>query len=448
MAGPRRYPPNRSLTWERLQRGWSHEEVAERVKRNMQECDESDTGLTGNTVRRWEIGERWPEPRFRKHLVVIFGKPASELGLLTPEEREACPAEELVVDLIKRLRALPEGAFGQVGRQTLLRGLFGAGIAPALGSGGTLDIEALADAAVSGKSGSNTDAVKAYREIATRQRELYWSTPARSLFESSISHTQLGVELLRGAASSPQVRPLAASLAESALLSARLAFFDLRQPAVAQRVYDIALGATRYADDHALAAVILGHMSFIPGFSGDGRTAMELLDSAQRHAGYSPGPSLRSWIHCVTAEVAAKAGDVKASVRHVRQAAESLNTSGEDPDWLDFYDASRLAGFTGYALLKAERYDDAIPTLEAAMASLASGSAKQRAVLLVDLATAHAYNKDAEKAASLANEALDSLEREWYGAAYDRLPEIRKALTGTPYVESLVDRARDLPALT
>lgn len=50
---------------------------------------EADTGLTGNTVRRWEIGERWPDPRFLKHLVTLLGKPASQLGLLTTEELAA-----------------------------------------------------------------------------------------------------------------------------------------------------------------------------------------------------------------------------------------------------------------------------------------------------------------------------------------------------------------------
>jgi hypothetical protein len=34
---------------------------------------EGDTGLTANAVWRWETADRLPEPRFRKHLVVILG---------------------------------------------------------------------------------------------------------------------------------------------------------------------------------------------------------------------------------------------------------------------------------------------------------------------------------------------------------------------------------------
>src|SRR5690554_7816543 len=83
--------PNRLLAWERLQRGWSYEEMAERIRAEMARCGEVDTGLTANTVRRWETGERRPDPRYRKHLVGIMGKPASELGLLTPDELRMRP---------------------------------------------------------------------------------------------------------------------------------------------------------------------------------------------------------------------------------------------------------------------------------------------------------------------------------------------------------------------
>jgi transcriptional regulator with XRE-family HTH domain len=86
MATARRYPANRQLIWERLERGWSHDELCEQIKSSMRDAGEGDTGLTGNTVRRWETGERRPDPRFRKHLVSLLGKPASKLGLLTADE--------------------------------------------------------------------------------------------------------------------------------------------------------------------------------------------------------------------------------------------------------------------------------------------------------------------------------------------------------------------------
>ena len=102
---PGKHPPNRMLTWERLQRGWSYEEVARRIRAQMHREGEVDTGLTANSVRRWETGDRWPEPRYRKHLVVVFGKPASHLGVLTASELGTRPLSD-VVDEVRRLFAL------------------------------------------------------------------------------------------------------------------------------------------------------------------------------------------------------------------------------------------------------------------------------------------------------------------------------------------------------
>src|SRR5688572_7378940 len=73
-------PAEPAPVWERLQRGWSYEELAGRIRAEMARSSETETGLSANTVRRWETGERWPDPRYRKHIVVIFSKPATELG--------------------------------------------------------------------------------------------------------------------------------------------------------------------------------------------------------------------------------------------------------------------------------------------------------------------------------------------------------------------------------
>src|SRR5207302_4996372 len=64
--------------------------------------------------------------------------------------------------------------------------------------------------------------VAAYGAVANGQRVLYWTTPARALFDSSATHTNLGLHLLRSTGGGAR-RQLAGSVAESALLSGRLA---------------------------------------------------------------------------------------------------------------------------------------------------------------------------------------------------------------------------------
>jgi transcriptional regulator with XRE-family HTH domain len=448
MATARRYPPNRQLTWERLERGWSYDELCEQIKCSMRDAGEADTGLTGNTVRRWETGERWPDPRFRKHLVMRLGKPASHLGLLTSDELAVRPGLPESCDPLERLLTMLDGRTGGGGmsRQRFLRALITAGVLP-----GVAPLEALAElleplAPASGR-GSRVDArvVESYTAITAQHRQLYWTTPADTLLPSTLTHTRFGMQLLSDDAGEMR-RRMAGSLAESALLGARLAFFDLRNVALAQSCFEIATTAMRESGDHALAAAVYAHMAFVPGFAGDGAAAQPLLEAATAHARYVPSPLLRSWLHCVHSEVSARTGTPAQSVRHARQAEDSLSTRGDDPDWLDFFDPARLASFLGYSQLIAGRTGEAVKSLHRALDQLDDRASKQRSVVLLDLAAAHA-STDAEHAMTLASQAFDQLEREPYGTAYGRIPEVQRALKGTRQTRLLDERVRSLPAV-
>ncbi|MGH3839193.1 MAG: hypothetical protein ACRDSF_26375, partial [Pseudonocardiaceae bacterium] len=392
MATARRYPPNRQLTWERLERGWSHEELCEQIKSSMRGAGEVDTGLTGNTVRRWEIGARWPDPRFRKHLGTLLGKPASQLGLLTSDELAVRPDSPEFLDPLERLLTMLDGQTRHSGisRQRFLRALIAAGVLP-----GVALLEAAAEVfeplALAAGRGSRVDArvVESYTTITAQHRQMYWTAPADPLLRCALGHIQLGIQLLGDGEGEVRQR-MAGSLAESALLGARLAFFDLRQVALAEKCFEIATTAMRESGDHALAAVVYAHWSFVPGFAGDGAAAQPLLDAAAGHARYAAGPLLRSWLHCVHSEVSARTGAPAQSLRHARQAEDSLSTRGDDPEWLDFFDPARLAGFLGYSQLIAGRTADAVVSLHCALEQLDDRAGKQRSVVLLDLAVAHA----------------------------------------------------------
>ncbi len=145
------------------------------------------------------------------------------------------------------------------------------------------------------------------------------------------------------------------------------------------------------------------------------------------------------------AEVSARTGEVDLSVQHTRQAEDSRSTSGEDPEWLDFFDPARLASFLGYSQLVAGRAADAQASLQQALEQLDERAGKQRTVVLLDLATAHA-TADPAHGLTLAGRALDLLEHDPYGAAYGRIAEVRQALDGTPQAQLLDERVRALPA--
>jgi transcriptional regulator with XRE-family HTH domain len=415
----RRYPPNRRLAWERLQRGWSYEEVAERIRTEMSRAGEADSGLNANTVRRWETGERWPDPRYRKHLVTILGMPAADLGLLTPDEMAMRPQAETLHEF-RRLWDMLTGDENGTGwdRASVLRALFGASMLPLVAPLLSLDPQA------AHADGKPIDP-NSYSQIVRCQRELYWTSPARPLYEAAYAHTQLGIGLLRAAGGNTR-STLATALAESALLTARLAFFDLSQPAIAERCYDVALAATREAGDHALAAAVLGHMAFIPAFSNDPTAARPLISAALQHTWHGVSPMVRSWLHCVTSEVEARAGAGAASRHHIDLATSAIDTNTTPPEWLDFYNAGRLHSFAGYAALATGDHTEAADQLTQALAGLSGHGTKQRSVVLADLATAH--RTDGDHAADYLNQAIDALHTDWYGTGLDRVRAVRPVL--------------------
>lgn len=448
MATARKYPRNRQLAWERLQRGWSYEELARRILKEMATASETDTGLTANTVRRWETGDRWPEPRYRKHLVSIFGKSASELGLLTPEELSLRPIDDVVKE-IRRLLGMVAGQTDGHGidRNTFLRGVLGAGTLPLLspalagicdpGSWGRLA------SAFGGHGPLDRESVAAYAAVASNQRALYWTAPAEELFETAYAHAHLGVRLLRGAPSGQLREKLAGTVAQAALLAGRLAFFDLHQPATAQRLYEISLAATAQAGDHQLAAAALAHAALIPGFIGDHSTAKGLVDAAFAHARHGIGSLTRAWLHCIGSEVEARCGDPAAGRRHVDRADAALDDNNKDPEWLDFFSPARLDAFAGYSSLAAGDYAEAVQRLESALHRLDGNAAKQRSVLFADLATAHATS-DPDASPQLLRKAIDALENDWYATGHSRVREALQTFPNNPDRREIEEQLREL----
>jgi transcriptional regulator with XRE-family HTH domain len=74
--------PNNHLCHERELRGWSQEDLAEKV------------GTSQKVVSRWERGESTPLPYYRQTLCKLFGKTAVELGFLDEQSSADHPLEE------------------------------------------------------------------------------------------------------------------------------------------------------------------------------------------------------------------------------------------------------------------------------------------------------------------------------------------------------------------
>lgn len=452
MTGTRDGRKNTRLQWHRANRGWSRSELARQVTRSIAvEHDEDfvpSPDVTEDMVKAWET-RHGTDKAYAKHLCLLFERTAQELGLLTDAELALEPPPA---------RALgPERRSGMVDRRvgfevqevvTVMRGRPEARWRAALQAARVPvkpEHKEVLESYHSRCASADPKAVQAYIEIVAAQRSLYWSTAPTLLLSAARAHLDLGTTLL---ASDPADRPeLASAVAECALLVARLAFFDLEgHDELALEAFSVAEAGVTRAQDHSLAVAVAAHQAFVPGFGRRLADARPFLVSAERQWRNSgQNPLVGAWVHCVYAEVCARGDHISESQHHLTRAQEFLAKSddGAAPLWLDFFDSTRFAGFAGNTALLAGEFDAAIDWLQQSLDGLGTDNGKQRAVLLLDLAAAHAGDSP-EHAVDLAIQACEILERDYYQTAVDRIPTVRASLSTAPAATQLYDRAHHL----
>jgi transcriptional regulator with XRE-family HTH domain len=285
------------------------------------------------------------------------------------------------------------------------------------------------------------DGIAAYGELSQHLWRLYWSASAGPLFEAAYAQVRLGVDLLGDVSGRDRLR-VSSALALSALLTARLAFFDLSRPGAAARCHQVALTAASEAGDHTMVAVVLGHMAFGPAFAREPERARELTAMALPSA-QSAGSLVCSWLHCVASEAESRAGNGPASQRSIDLAEAASAADEPAPEWFDFYDPARLDCFAGYAALAADDLALATDRLTRGVVGLGQRGFKQRSVVYADLAAA--CQGDADQAAHHLHEAIDALEANWYGIGWDRVHQTRTALGDSQLGRQIDQRLSTLP---
>jgi hypothetical protein len=289
-----------------------------------------------------------------------------------------------------------------------------------------------------------SNALHLYQRSAAWHGDMYWTSAPQVLYAVAQAHTELGT-WLTGRITGHGTPALAAALARSALLTARLALFDLGKPAAAGSWLAVARDAAERTGDALLVATVLGHLAFLPGFGRDPEQARSLLAAAQR-VGQRAGPLLRSWLHCVASEVEARAGCGTASRHQIDRAEAALaQAHGEPvPPWLEFYDADRLDCFAGYAALIAGDRTEATARLESALAGIAETNGKQRSVVLADLAGASV--PDLDRVADWLTRAVDALAVDWYETGLNRVREVLPVLRDSGHDTAVPERVRAIAA--
>jgi len=258
-----------------------------------------------------------------------------------------------------------------------------------------------------------------------------------------VAHLETLRDLLRQGGAPPVRRRLLANRARVATLAGRLSFFDLRDSLGARGYYNLALESAREAGDHLQATAALAHVAFVPAAENGFGAALDYIRGAAQHAARHPDGRVTSWLYAVESEIHANAGEHGAALAAIDRALETLAKPGlvADLPWFDYYDATRLSGFAGYALLRAGKLEESRTALARALGQLPRTAVKQRAVFLADVATVELACGDLDKACATAGDAAEQLRQAGYAVGFGRLRDFRSSIG--PWSNSTPVRALD-----
>jgi transcriptional regulator with XRE-family HTH domain len=425
----------------REERGWTQQEVAEQIARLAWLRRRERVGVNADMVAKWERGEKRPSPRYRELLCLLFGADAQTLGIGGPAQLVAgAPAEADDGSLIATLGGAASlldqlGAAGAI----LQPKMFGVWKDELMHRRAMLKLIGLATTAslapIPGtepvRSGKPTpETAQDLDHLAGRYQALYHSTAPAVLMTPVMAHLQTLRDLLREGSTASLRRRLLANQARVATLAGRLAFFDLQDWLTARGYYNLALESAREAGDQLQAAAALAHTAFIPAADHGFTAALDYLRGAAHHMAKRPDGRVASWLSAIESEIQTNAGEHTAALVSIDRAREALAEPGLTADlpWFDYYDATRLSGFAGYANLRAGRPEESRAALTEALGHLPRSTVKQRAVFLADIASVELSCGDLDQACRIAGDAAGELGQAGYAVGFGRLRDFRRSV--------------------
>ncbi|MFG2370830.1 helix-turn-helix domain-containing protein [Streptomyces sp. NPDC048504] len=270
----------------------------------------------------------------------------------------------------------------------------------------------------------------ALRLSTSAYRRLDGSTPSRDLEESVRTHMRLIQSITRDA--SPEQRPrLAAVGSEAASLAGWLAW-DMGDNGSARTWYGAAIKAAKAAGNPLLTAYQTGSLAQFEAHAGNGVQALNLAAKARRALGDRQPPVADAWLSSVEALAHAAVGDRRRADRSLtasRAAVAALD--GQEPPpwpWVFTFTETKVAAAR---VACGSRLGLADWVLSEDTEALATGHEKQRALLVLDIASGHLAGGRVEAAFALASRALNTGLKYRSGRIVERARTMRRTLTTT-----------------
>lgn len=312
------------------------------------------------------------------------------------------------VDVVLGRVPIPDGLPRPVKRREFVqRAVIGAASAALLPAANPLDPEPWERLARVLGRGAGTDQVTVdHMERATTALEtLQYQIGPAALIGPVRGHLDEVCRLLEGPLPARLRRQLLSIAGETAATAGWL-MWDLERLDDMGAYWRVAIEAAEECGDRALSAFVLTSASFQPSYRENPVERIRRLAGLERHA----TPRTRAWILAATAEAYALAGDDRACLVALDRADSVMARLGDDrttrrPRY-DPFDATRMLGERGSALVKLGRGREARDILETALGGLASQPRMLNSVR-ASYARALAQQGEVEGATRAAAEALD-----------------------------------------
>ncbi|SEE22067.1 hypothetical protein SAMN05428945_6825 [Streptomyces sp. 2224.1] len=307
-------------------------------------------------------------------------------------------------------------------RRSFLGGVVAVAAAPALSMARTQQ----AHAAETGKAAT-------LRVATTAFRRLDGTTPSRQLVDTVMSHLTLTQSIAQDADSEEEKARLAAVGSEVASLAGWL-HWDMGDNGSARTWYGASIKAARRTANPLLTAYQLGSLAQFEAHSGNAAQGLSLARSARKQLGENLPAIADAWLSGVEALAHAAAGAEDRADKALRAAtrrAQQIEREDAPPwPWVFSFTEAKVAAtrVSCGARLGLPRW--VASEQDSTAEVMSSGHDKQRALLMLDMASGHLAAGRLDGAFTMAARALEVGLRYKSGRIVERARAVRRSYSG------------------
>jgi transcriptional regulator with XRE-family HTH domain len=272
----------------------------------------------------------------------------------------------------------------------------------------------------------------AIRSITASQRLLDADTPSRDLAHAVNAHLRLASRKYATAPEPYPRRRIATGISEIAGFAGWL-HWDMHDTGSARSFYGKAIRAATETGDDTLSAYMLGSLAALSVNEGDSAEGIAIIRRAASCLGPQCPAIAVAWLSSLEAVAHAGAQNERRTWEALGRADEAVQSmSSDDPvpwPWVFPFSHEKVARHRLTCAARLRRPLVALAAAADVADFLHTGHAKQRALLQLDLAGAHAQTGDLDEAVRVAIEALDIGRQLQSGRIIDRARQFRRDLT-------------------